>query len=131
MDMSASVEFSIEPRDATRIVPRQNQISNPAHNLTLNNSNSFSSKQNKKQTNKSIIHERKANNFQENKQDKSTLSVVKRRNSRNCRTGKENKTADIAVIKRPRQPDLKQKVKKTQPRVDCWNKTETKFKIPP
>ena len=62
--MSASVEFSIEPRDATKIVPKQNRAENPADHLTLNNSTSFMSKQSKKGSKRAILNEFKVNNNQ-------------------------------------------------------------------
>ncbi len=35
-----------------------------------------------------------------------------------------------AKINQYGKPAIRNLIKKAQPRVDCWNKTETKFKIP-
>ena len=53
---------------------------------------------------------------------------------RNNKRNKENRTTETldasTFVERSRKPVIRQILKKAQPRVDCWNKTETKFKIP-
>jgi cell pole-organizing protein PopZ len=76
MDASASIEFSIEPRDANKIAPRHNQARNPAVDQTLNNSSSLLSKQTKRVDNRIILNEVRFNNNQSKRKEKLTIATA-------------------------------------------------------